>query len=98
MPIPVEKHRPSVEAFDEQQFYLDEFRGRTLLFAMPVECLQREADYESLAAVTSRLLTNDSRVLVLVGVPDASRSDQILRRLQRRLGPLIFREIGRAHV
>jgi len=92
MPIPVEKHRPSVEAFDEQQFYLDEFRGRTLLFAMPVECLQRETDYESLGAVTSRLLTNDTRVLVLVGVPDASRSDQILRRLQRRLSPLIFRD------
>src|SRR5262249_13342632 len=56
------------------------------------ECVKRETDYESLGAVPSRLLTNDTRVLVLVGVPDASRSDQILRRLQRRLSPLIFRD------
>lgn len=80
------------EAFDEKQFYLDEFRGRTLLFCSSVEELAREEDYERLAAMARDLLLNDTRVLLLVGVPDATRSEQVLRRMQRRLGPLIFRE------
>src|SRR5262245_17774460 len=95
MPTPAEERLPPEGAFDEQQFYLDEFRGRTLLFAIPVDELQRDTAYESLAAVCRRLLTNDTRVIVLVAEPDTPRVDQVLRRLQRRLGPLIFRdEIG----
>ena len=83
---------PIVEVFDEKQFYLDEFRGRTLLFSVPVEELKQEDDYEQLAAIVRELLTNDTRVLVFVGTPDADRGEQVLRRLQRRLGPLIFRD------
>lgn len=92
MPIPAEKPLPIVETFDEKQFYLDEFRGHTLLFCIPVEELTDDDEYERLAAMVRALLTNDTRVLVLVGVPDKSRGEQVLRRLQRRLGPLIFRE------
>ena len=36
MPNVAEQPQPAVEAFDEKQFYLDEFRGRTLLFSIPV--------------------------------------------------------------
>jgi len=92
MASPAEKPLPIVEAFDEKQFYLDEFRGRTLLFAVPVEELKRDEDYEGLAAIVRELLTNDSRVLVLVGTPERDRGEQVLRRVQRRLGPLIFRD------
>jgi N-acetylglutamate synthase-like GNAT family acetyltransferase len=91
MASPAERPLLLVEAFDEKQFYLDEFRGRTLLFAIPAKELAREADYEGLAAVIHALLTNDTRVLTVVSCPDGSRGEQLLRRLQRRLGPLIFR-------
>src|SRR2546430_10645996 len=92
MPSPAEKPLAVVERFDEKEFYLDEFRGRTLLFSIPVEELAQEHDYERLAAVVRELLTHDTRVLALVGVPDDSRAEQVLRRLQRRLGALIFRD------
>ncbi len=92
MASPTERPLPIVETFDEKQFYLDEFRGHTLLFLIPAEELTRDEDYERLAAVTRALLTNDTRVLLLVNSPDSARGEQILRRLQRRLGPLIFRD------
>lgn len=90
MPIPAEKPLPTVESFDEKQFYLDEFRGHSLLFAVQVEELVQDADYERLAGIVHELLINNTRVLVLVGAPDSGRGEQVLRRLQRRLGPLIF--------
>jgi amino-acid N-acetyltransferase len=92
MASPAERPVTPVEAFDEKQFYLDEFRGHTLLFAIPADALVREADCERLAAVTRALLTNDTRVLLVVSCTDSDRGEQVLRRLQRRLGPLIFRD------
>jgi len=87
-----EKPVQIVEAFDEKQFYLDEFRGRTLLFSLHAQELAREDDYERVAAVVRELLTNDTRVIVLVGTAERDGGEQVLRRLQRRLGPLIFRD------
>jgi N-acetylglutamate synthase-like GNAT family acetyltransferase len=92
MPIPGEKPLPIIEDFDEKEFYLDEFRGHTLLFSVPVEELAHDEDYERLAGIVHELLTNNTRVLVLVRVPDSGGGEQVLRRLQRRLGPLIFSE------
>jgi len=92
MASPVEKTAPLIESFDEKQFYLDEFRGRTLVFSVPLDELARDTDYERLAAITRELLTNDTRVIVIVGTPNSGRGEQVLRRLQRRLGPLIFDE------
>jgi len=92
MPSPAEKPLPVVEAFDEKQFYLDEFRGHTLLFSIPLEELGHEEMYGRLAAVVRELLVNNTRILIFVGTPDSSRGEQVLRRLQRRLGPLIFRD------
>jgi N-acetylglutamate synthase-like GNAT family acetyltransferase len=90
MPSPAEKPLPIIETFDEKEFYLDEFRGHTLLFSVPLEELEHDEDYERLAGIVHELLVNDTRVLVLVLVPDSGRGEQVLRRLQRRLGPLIF--------
>jgi len=87
-----EKPVQIVEAFDEKQFYLDEFRGRTLLFSLHAQELARDDDYERIAAVVRALLTNDTRVIVLVGTAEPDGGEQVLRRLQRRLGPLIFRD------
>jgi amino-acid N-acetyltransferase len=90
MPSPAEKPLTIVETFDEKEFYLEEFRGHTLLFSVPLEELAHDEDYERLAGIVHELLVNNTRVLVLVGVPDSSRGEQMLRRLERRLGPLIF--------
>ncbi len=93
MPDPAEKALPAAEeAFDEKQFYLDEFRGRTLLFLIPADELQSDDDYARLAALVRELLINDTRVITVVSASDAMSRDQMVRRLQRRLGPLIFRE------
>jgi amino-acid N-acetyltransferase len=82
----------SVEAFDEKQFYLDEFRGRTLLFSVPAEELQREDQSARLAATVRELLTNDTRVILVVSTAETTRGEREFRRLQRRLGPFIFRD------
>lgn len=92
MPSPIEKVVQIVESFDEKQFYLDEFRGRTLVFSVPIAELARDADLERLAAIARELLTNDTRVILIVCTPGNGRSEQALRRLQRRLRPLIFDE------
>src|SRR3990172_12896745 len=85
-----EKTLPLVETFDEKQFYLDEFRGHSLVFSIPVEELSGDEAYGRLAACVRELLINNTRVLLLVRTPDRSSGEQVLRRLQRRLGPLIF--------
>ena len=92
MPNVAEQPQPAVEAFDEKQFYLDEFRGRTLLFSIPITELEHDADYECVATMVRELLANDSRVIVLLGAPAQARSEPVVRRLQRRLDPLIFRD------
>ncbi len=46
MARPAVRARHAIEAFDEKQFYLDEFRGRTLLLTVPAAAL---ADDDALA-------------------------------------------------
>jgi len=88
---PAVRARHAIEAFDEKQFYLDEFRGRTLLLTLPTAALADDAALADLAALLRELLPNDTRVIVLVGHPDAGGGAGVVRRLQRRLGPRIFR-------
>jgi len=84
------KRRPkalaSVERFDEKQFYLDEFRSKTLLFSIPADQLATSDDYEALAASVRELLANDTRVLILIDTDTKVRSERVLGRLRRRLG------------
>jgi amino-acid N-acetyltransferase len=49
--------------FSEREFYLQEFRGRTLAIACPVALLRRDAD--RLVEVVDSLAANGTRVLVL---------------------------------
>ena len=68
--------------FTEKEFYLDEFRGRTLIFAVhhagPADRLR------ALGEVARDLLVNDTRVLILLGGP-AARERASLRALERPL-------------
>lgn len=73
--------RPAA-VFTEKEFYLDEFRGRTLLFAAhhdgPADRLR------TLGEVARDLLVNDTRVLILLG-GRAARERSALRALERPL-------------
>ena len=75
--------RPPQPVFTEKEFYLDEFRGRTLLFAAhhdgPAERLR------DLGEVTRDLLLNDTRVLIVLAGA-AARGRAALRALERALG------------
>lgn len=79
-------------SFSEKEFYLDEFRGRTLVFALPLREFSRDKHYAALGLMTRELLRNDTRVLLLFGGSGRLSGEQLVRRLQRRLGPLLFRE------
>jgi amino-acid N-acetyltransferase len=82
----------SVEPFGEKQFYLDEFRGRTLLFALSAADIAEDSDLQSLATLVGELIRNDTRVVVLVGAAPVQTADRVRRYLQRRFGALVFRE------
>jgi N-acetylglutamate synthase-like GNAT family acetyltransferase len=74
--------RASAPIFTEKEFYLDEFRGRTLLFAV-----HHDGAPEPLRAVgevARDLLANDTRVLILLGGP-AARGRAALRAISRGL-------------
>jgi N-acetylglutamate synthase-like GNAT family acetyltransferase len=92
MPQPAKQAVVNGQRFDEKEFYLDEFRGRTLLLCMPIEELGARDLFEELAAIVRELLANDTRTLLLIGTPETHRSEPLLRRLQRRLGALIFQD------
>ena len=70
-------------SFAEKEFYLDEFRGKSLLFALSAQELAR-AEAEA-ACVFTDLLSNGTRVLLLVGTSGEKREIQKIHHLQERL-------------
>lgn len=56
-----------IAAFEERQFYLEEFRGRALLIAMPDAALAAPNASAALATVLRTLMANGTRVVLLVG-------------------------------
>jgi amino-acid N-acetyltransferase len=76
--------------FSEKEFYLDEFRGRTLLVALHSAQLKPAGAGDGLAGVMRDLLGNDTRVVVIA---DAAGDLDAARRLaRRRLAPSLFRD------
>jgi len=66
--MPQAVRRPSpIDSFDEKQFYLDEFRGKTLLFAALAEDLKSEKHYDDLAAVVDASRRGEERVRAVDG-------------------------------
>jgi N-acetylglutamate synthase-like GNAT family acetyltransferase len=59
-----------VPGLGEKEFYLDEFRGRTLLIAVDREELRTVRSRRRLVAVTSDLVENGSRVVIVLGRSD----------------------------
>ncbi|MGO9602368.1 MAG: GNAT family N-acetyltransferase [Candidatus Binataceae bacterium] len=71
-------------SFSEKSFYLEEFYGKSLLFAMVPPAGNRASDFNSLAQTLRQLRRNQTRCIVIVP-PGA------LARLVRRLGRMMPR-------
>ncbi len=68
-----------VEVASEKQFYLEEFRGRTVVLAATAEELaEGEATNSVLASVIRELLDNNTRVLVLLSCDNAQNIFQLI--------------------
>src|SRR6185295_10236154 len=76
-----------VEAFAEKDFYLEEFRGRSVLIAVDPACVAERPDLGPLSAAVADLVRNDTRVLLWwpTAVPGA----------ERRLRGALARAVGR---
>ncbi|HYL58381.1 MAG TPA: GNAT family N-acetyltransferase [Candidatus Acidoferrales bacterium] len=77
--------RNGAPVFTEKTFYLEEFYGKSLLFALIPPAGQRIADLDSLVSTLRELRRNQSRCIVIV-------SPSALPKLMRRLGRLAPRE------
>ena len=77
------------EEFTEKTFYLDEFRGHTLILAARAARLASRGAIDHLAAVARDLLPNDTRLVILVDAESGEHASRTLRSIQRRLvGPV----------
>lgn len=57
-------------SFAEKDFYLDEFRGKSLLFALRAAELRSAAERDEVGEVLRTLLLNDTKVLLLLETAD----------------------------
>ncbi len=75
------KVRRSARTFVEKAFYLEEFYGKSLMFALVPPVGQRISDLDSLVMTIRELRRNQSRMIVVV-------SPSALPKLMRRMGRL----------
>jgi amino-acid N-acetyltransferase len=75
------KARRGAPIFTEKTFYLEEFYGKSLLFALIPPAGQRVSDFDSLLLTLRELRRNQTRCVVIV-------SPSALPKLMRRLGRL----------
>ena len=73
------KSRRGAPVFTEKTFYLEEFYGKSLLFALIPPAGQRISDFDSLVLTLRELRRNQTRCVVIV-------SPSALPKLMRRLG------------
>ena len=84
---------PPAEEFGEKEFYLDEFHSHTLCFAVSLRDCEQPGGFESLGRVLAELIANETRVIVLLGVPERGRDVSAeLVRARRRLQGLVLTE------
>src|SRR5437867_5404906 len=86
MPRPA-KRRPARELFGEKDFYLEEFRGRSVLIAVAPAAAGARVNLRPLASAITDLVRNGTRVLLwwpAVGAPSERRLLVALARARRR--------------
>ena len=72
----------------EKDFFLDEFHDTSFLFALHAADVATETNVQELVEVCSALLTNETRVLLLIGVDnphDRHRVEMVVDRLSKQL-------------
>ncbi|MCS6926028.1 MAG: GNAT family N-acetyltransferase [Candidatus Binatia bacterium] len=74
----------------EKEFYLREFRGKSLLVAVRAIDLEARAATDSLVAVLRDLLANTTRVLLCVDIGGAEGANQPVTELCNRLAPTVW--------
>jgi len=72
-------------SFAEKDFYLDEFRGRSLLFALQAGDLGFAEDLDVAVEVFRTLLENDTRVVVLIETSFSQEERRLIKALCDRL-------------
>jgi amino-acid N-acetyltransferase len=72
-------------SFAEKDFYLDEFRGKSLLFALRATDLGSAADRDAAAEVFRTLLLNDIKVLLLIEAADSAIEQHLVKALYKHL-------------
>ena len=72
-------------SFAEKDFYLDEFRGKSLLFALRAADLGSEADRDAAGEVFRTLLLNDIKVLLLFETADSALEQHSVKALCKHL-------------
>src|SRR5262245_45523841 len=74
---------------DEKDFFLDEFHETSFLFALHAADVATETGVQELLEVCSALLTNETRVLLLIEVGDNQRDrhgvEMVVDRLSKQL-------------
>lgn len=74
---------------DEKRFYLDEFRGRTLLLSLASGATLPRDDFLALQRVLEELAANETRIILCIGVPVAEETRQAVCALAQRLAELV---------
>src|SRR5262245_42129854 len=72
-------------SFAEKDFYLDEFRGKSLLFALGATDLGSEAERDAAGEVFRTLLLNDIKVLLLIETADSAIEQHLVKVLCQHL-------------
>ncbi|HYD50584.1 MAG TPA: GNAT family N-acetyltransferase [Terriglobales bacterium] len=82
--------RYRIEAFDERQFYLEEFRNHALVLSLAASDLVAEDGEHQLAALANTLIANGTELIILVSVQRVEEVQSVRRTLRRRLQPKIL--------
>ena len=85
LPTPPNLARPTAPNFTEKTFYLEEFYGKSILFAMVPPSGERLSELDSLVVTLRQLRRNQTRCIVI-------SSADALPRLVKRLGRMLRHE------
>jgi N-acetylglutamate synthase-like GNAT family acetyltransferase len=81
---------PGAARFDEKSFYLEEFYGKSLLFALIPPGGERLGELDSLVRTLRELRRNQARCIVIVSTNALARMMRRLGRLAPRAEPPVF--------
>src|SRR5215469_2832047 len=80
----------SVRVFTEKSFYLEEFYGKSLLFALIPPGGERLGELDSLVRTLRALRRNQTRCIVIVSADALARVIRRLGKLAPRVAPPVF--------